>query len=175
MNTNYVYFISSLPFLHFSSKPPLSFDEFILKCRDFSSPEDLDILKNLPQVKSSNKNIKLPLITKWLDFDTALRNELVKIRSTRKKIDASKYLRQSEYYSQAIIHIALAASRNPSIIEAEKLLDKERWNYLDELLFGHYFDLEFLIVYAYKLKILERWERINSLDKTAVLEKVVSL
>ena len=45
---------------------------------------------------------------------------------------------------------------------------------MDELATGHYFDLDFLISYALKLLILERWERINSADKPRLLEEVLN-
>ena len=44
----------------------------------------------------------------------------------------------------------------PDLLEAEKLLDRTSWQFLDELEQGHYYDLEFLMVYGLKLKILER-------------------
>lgn len=47
----------------------------------------------------------------------------------------------------------------------EKILDEARWQVLDDLGFGHYFDMDSLILYAYKLKILERWEKIYTQDK----------
>jgi len=48
-------------------------------------------------------------------------------------------------------------------------LDEIRWKALDELATGHYFDLEFLVTYTLKLRILERWEKIHSADGTTLL------
>jgi len=36
---------------------------------------------------------------------------------------------------------------------------------------GHYFDLDLLITYAYKLLILQRWENIREADKKILLEQ----
>lgn len=173
MIANYIYFISSLPVPQFNLKMPFSFNEFTIKCEDYLLPEDLCLIKNLPQVDNCNKYSQHYLIKKILDFETLLRNELVKIRAAKLKIDSSKYLRLDGISSSMFTHIALAACRNPSVLEAEKLLDEARFNYLDELLSGHYFDLEFLIVYAYKLKILDRWQRINTTNKENILEEVL--
>ncbi len=109
-------------------------------------------------------------IKRWVTFDTQLRNELVKVRSGRRRADPSKYLRRDGSAYGAIPHIALAARRSPSILEGERLLDRERWNFLNELEFGHYFDIDFLAIYARKLKILERWEEVRSSDKEALLK-----
>ena len=108
------------------------------------------------------------------DFEAALRNELVRIRAHRKHLDASKYLRSDGYADQWITHIAATAYRNPSLIDAQKTLDQDRWKFLDELSTGHYFDLELLMIYARKLSILERWERVRTADADKLLEGVLA-
>ncbi|MEK6727136.1 MAG: DUF2764 family protein [Candidatus Omnitrophota bacterium] len=168
----YVYLISSLPMLNFEAKPPFPFEVFLSMCAEFIPQKDFESLKAISggQTQTPNPGI----IKKIQGFDTILRNELVRIRAAHKKIDPEKYLRPDGYTGQSIYHIALAAHRNPSPLEGERILDKERWNFLDELSIGHYFDLDFLIVYASKLLILERWERINRSDKASLLEGELS-
>lgn len=161
MASFYTYLISSLPMLHFGAKPPFSFEKFLEICRDKIPDEEIVLLKI-----TSHK--------KWHSFDTALRNELVKIRAQRKHIDPLKYIRGDSYTEPSIAHIAMNAYRNTSILEAEKMLEQARWQMLDELAVGHYFDLDVLIIYALKLLILERWERIRSSDKSQLLEGVLS-
>ena len=168
----YVYLISSLPALHFEAKPPFSFEAFLSKCRDFIPQKDLEVLKSLrseelPQPRNQT-------LIKLSGFETLLRNELVKLRAVRKKIPPEKYLRPNGYSGISIYHIAIAAQRNPSPLEAEKILDQARWDFLDELSLGHYFDLDFLIIYGLKLLILERWEKINNADKQALLENLIT-
>jgi len=113
------------------------------------------------------------VLKKWKDFDIALRNELVKVRAARKKIDPLKYLRQDEYSEPQIVHIAALSLRNPSIFEAEKALDLERWRLLDELSLGRYFDFDTLIIYALKLLILERWAKIGIADKERIMQETL--
>lgn len=173
MPSYYIYLISSLPMLHFPTKPPFSFERFIEICGDKISQDDINLLKLVREgyvYEGPQATLK-----QWRAFDTALRNELAKIRASRKHVDPLKYLRGQEYYIEPYItHIAMTAYRNPSIIEAERLLDQEKWRRLDELALGHYFDLDFLIVYALKLRILERWERINSADKSLLLKEALN-
>lgn len=169
----YVYFISSLPVLRFGQKPPFSCDVFLSKCAEFIPEKDFNLLKNLSDQAGNfkhNTTIKL-----WLDFEVMLKNELVKVRAGRKKIDPLKYLRADGYAGPSMYHIALAAARNPSPLEGERYLDEARWNYLDELTLGHYFDLDFLIIYAYKLLILGRWERIEQADKEKVVNEIMAV
>lgn len=167
----YAYLAASLPMLRFKAKPPFSFSQFIAKCRGLIPGKDLEILKRLDSESPLQDS---PVIRQWQDFQRRLGNELVKVRASRKKIDPAKYLRQDGYAPPYFYHIALAAQRNASPQEAEIFLDQARWDFLDELGFGHYFDLELLIIYAYKLLILERWERVGSADKDKELAQALS-
>ncbi|MDP3143314.1 MAG: DUF2764 family protein [Candidatus Omnitrophota bacterium] len=173
MPSYHTYLISSLPMLHFSIKPPFSFGRFMEICQDLIPEEELTVLKKSSLVEEAIPKNFHPTLKRWHAFDVALRNELVKIRAGRKHIEPAKYLRQDGFVEPAVSHLAMNAARNPSLLEAERMLDLERWRMLDELAAGHYFDLDFLIVYARKLLILERWERIRSADKAKALEAVL--
>ena len=170
----YFYFIPSLPTLHFQSKPALSLKNFLARAMEFIPEEDFLVLSRLPSVADYPKEGGLKLIREWVSFDTALHNELAKIRAGKRHLEADRYLRPDGYVSAALMQTAATICRQPSINEQERMLAKLRWEYLDELAAGHFFDLEYLIVYAYKLMILERWEKINSADKEALLEEALS-
>jgi len=166
--------------LYFGAKPPFSFERFLEMCEGVVSEEDIDSVKTSAMIDDREKSqaeaetVRLQAVEKWRAFDTALRNELVKIRATRKKVDPAKHMRGEAYADPALAHIAIQAHRNLSILEAEEALDRERWRFLEELSAGHYFDIDTLIVYANKLLILERWDRINSTDKSQALEKALA-
>jgi hypothetical protein len=169
----YTYIIASLPALTFPALPPINRQKFLDACRDLVTAEELLLLEALLEDK------ELPvkdyaLLARWVDFDTALRNELVNLRAGRKRKDPQKYIRENIYWSPEAIHAAMAAYKDISILDAEKILDLERWRYLDELCAGHFFDFEFLIIYALKLKILERWEKIRRADKVKLLEEALN-
>ncbi len=166
MPSFHIYLISSLPMLHFGAKPPFSFEKFLELCAGLIPDEEAEILKSLTKATAAGFAYEgaQPTIKNWYAFETTLRNELVKIRAAHKKIDPSQYLRRESYADPSITHLGLAAYRNPSLLEGEKMLDEERWRVLDELTVGHYFDIDFLIVYAQKLLILERWEIIRRKD-----------
>jgi len=159
--------------LHFGSKPPFSFERFLELCQDKIADADLGVLKSVKETHAYAGS--QPTLKKYHAFEVALRNELVKIRASRKHIDPMKYIRGDAAYSEPYItHIALNAYRNPALLEAEKTLDQERWRALDELAVGHYFDLDLLLTYALKLLILERWQRINSAEKTSLLNEILN-
>jgi hypothetical protein len=45
---------------------------------------------------------------------------------------------------------------------------------LEELSVGHYFDIELLMIYARKLSILEKWERVKAADAGKLLEEALT-
>ncbi|MDP2905799.1 MAG: DUF2764 family protein [Candidatus Omnitrophota bacterium] len=167
----YVYFISSLPMLHYGMRPPFTFERFLESAGTLIGEKDRVFLENLPaHIDEYGPKVANSTVKAWLDFDTALRNELARIRGHSKKIEAVKFLRPVTVHAADIAFVAASAHRHPHILEAEGILDAARWAKLDELNFGHYFDLDALIIYAYKLKILERWDKINTADKEGLLE-----
>jgi hypothetical protein len=160
----YYYFVSSLPMLSFGMKPPFSLQVFLNMCRDQLSGKDVEMIR---------RDDGSDIARRYNGFDIRLRNELVKVRASRRHAEASRYLRGDGYADPAVTHIALSAHRNPSILESERFLDQERWNFLNELETGHYFDLGFLAVYMYRLMILERWDKIRLADREALLERTL--
>jgi len=174
MSGFYVYLISSLPALRFGAAPPFSLEKFLQICLDLLPEEDLEILRLSVDIGRDFVYLgRSEALRKWCGFNIALNNEIVKIRAGRRHIDPAKFLRPDVYFSADVFHIAGAAYRNPSLLEAESMLDQARWNYLEELSLGHYFDLELLLVYLQKLLILERWQRINRSDKQELLTSVL--
>ncbi len=179
MSHQHIYLICSLPMLHFGAKAPFSFGRFLAMCEGLVSEEDLKVFESLNRgplpagERARGVNIQ-PALQKWQAFDTTLRNELAKIRASRRHIDPAKYLRNDGFAEPSIVNIAASAHRNPSPLAAEKMLDEARWRFLDELSAGHYFDIDILIIYALKLLILERWERINTADRLQVLEETLN-
>ncbi|MCE5297740.1 MAG: DUF2764 domain-containing protein [Methanoregulaceae archaeon] len=170
----YPYLIASLPMLHFGMKPPFSFDRFLEICRQFIPEKDFQLLRTLPQPEEYSKKAKRSLIIqKWIQFDTALRNEVVKIRSHKKHVDPAAYLRPEGYSGSSLAPVVSTMNINGSILDNEKSLDETRWKLLDELATSHYFDLDLLITYAYKLLILQRWENIRSAEGTILLEEAI--
>lgn len=167
----YPYLVSSLPMLHFGMKPPFSFEGFLDICCPLIPEKDCEVLRTLPFPEQyAEKGKRPPIIQRWIEFDGALRNELVKIRAIKKHLDPAAYLRHSGSFSAPAV---LAANINTSVLDMEKILDETRWKALEDLATGHYFDLDFLITYACKLRILERWENIRSADGTILLEQAL--
>lgn len=160
--------------LIFNGQLPLSFEKFLQLCQGLIPDRDIEIIKITSEKTDYVYKGKQLVLKKWFSFETALRNEFVKIRASYRHIDPVPYLRQDGDTGFSLFHAVMSAHRNPSLLDSERALDQERWNFLEELERGHYFDLDFLIVYALKLLILERWERINAADKIRLMEGVLT-
>jgi hypothetical protein len=170
MPSFYTYLIASLPVLNFGSKVPFSYADFLGRVAKFIPEEDFALLEGLPDYSADNYRGGNPLLEKWFYAEITLRNELVRIRASRRHIDPHKYLRPHDgYVSHWVNRIILAAQRNPSCLEGEKILDELRWQVLEELSLGHFFDLDFLIIYGLKLLILERWDKISQANSQRLL------
>src|SRR3989338_9146001 len=111
MANYYIYLISSLALLQFGLKPPFMFEKFLKQCAEFIPDEDLEILKK-SSIDGSYQYEGIPeTLKRWRVFDTALRNEVAKVRAGHKHIDPAKYLRRAESSDPSLAHIALGAHR----------------------------------------------------------------
>lgn len=154
----------------------MSLERLVSMCENMISDSDMRALKALKDGSLySGEAFHNDALRKWLAFDIMLKNEIVTIRAARKKVDPSKFFHPDGYpASYRAAHIAINAYRAASPLETEKMLDLERWRELDDIGSGHYFDADALVVYALELAILEKWETINSADKSVLLEKTLT-
>ncbi len=174
MSAYYTYLISSLPLLNFSHAAPFSLEDFFSKCQGLISGRDFKALerscfKEAYLLDSGNADN----LSRWARFEIALRNELARARARRKKIDAQIFVHLLDAPETDITHLATMAYRSSVPLEAELILDQARWDFLETLSFGHYFDFDFLLSYVLKLKILIRWDKIKAADKEALLKQMI--
>lgn len=148
--------------LHFGMKPPLSYADFLDSCASELTQSGMDILR---ETDYNNNFLK-----EWESFNRGLNNELVRTRAAKKGKDPNKYLREDSGMNPFIAPLAHWSVNQDSPMEAELYLDRVRWDKIEEIKTGHYFDIEYLLAYGLQLRILERWHRINSADGVKVLE-----
>lgn len=156
--------------LQFGMKLPFSYEGFLERCRLELNQEDMDALARVSIEPSVDIEDKLPLLKEWKRFNRSLKNELARTRAIKKGRDPNKYLRGNDGLDPFIAPLAHWAINQDSPMETEAYLDRIRWEKIEEIKTGHYFDIECLAAYGLQLKILERWQRINSGEGTKVLE-----
>lgn len=169
----YYYLIAGLPMLEFGMKAPISYNEFCLRCREQLASSDMDILNRASISPAEDAVDSVPILRKWKEFELSLRNEITRHRGAKYSKDPLKYIRGENYPDPFTAGFAQWAVNQDSPIEAELSLDRARWEKIQELKKGHYFDVYFLIAYSLELQILERWERINSEGGMQILAGLV--
>ncbi len=170
----YTYFISSLPALYFDMKLPFSFDEFLKRAEDLISDDGIGALRKLADIRNLTEGTDNRTIRDFSAFEITLRNELAKIRASRKHMDENEHIKEGGYFDAAINQLAINAHKSASVPEGEKMIDEARWQKLDELSMGHYFDFDALAIYAVKLLILEKWNNVKKANSGKLVEETLA-
>lgn len=153
--SQYYYAVASLPLLAYDMEKPFSRDAFLTLCREQLSRGDRRLLAEADLDWRPGRKAATAVLAGWWRFDRSLRNELTKLRAARKGEEAEKFL-QGETELFAAQETARNVFSQESPLQAEELINRAGWSYLDELELGHFFDLEKLIIYYLRLQILER-------------------
>ncbi|MHC4705392.1 MAG: DUF2764 family protein [Planctomycetota bacterium] len=100
----------------------------------------------------------------WIGFEVGLRNALVTARAHTLDLDPAAYLVAPELADKTIdySHIISAWSAASDPLAALEVLDKSRWDWLDERGDWYSFSACEVEVYAAKLVLLHHWRRILS-------------
>jgi hypothetical protein len=171
--TQYYYLVASLPAVEFGVKPPFSYEEFLSRCDGQLSPEDRGAVDRAVMISCYDTAEKYRAVAEWGTFEFSLKNEIARSRAEKYAKDPFKYIRGEHYHDPFTAGLAQWAVNQDSPMEAELFLDRARWDKLEEIKNGHYFDIDYLIAYAVQLWILTRWEKINSEGGMQVLADMV--
>ena len=178
MTSDYYYFISSLPGLRFGEKAAFSWEEFMQYCREKLSPEECAGLAALSLEPEEPGADDQPVVRGWKLGERHLRNLLARQRAQKRKLDENTYLRPCDRFSVQLNRRVEEIMLLPGVWEREQALDQLRWQRLDELALGHNFSFQALLVYAYRLLILEKLRRQDEEKGSAftaeLLEKAMS-
>ena len=185
---NYEYIIASLPVLRpedardhnlvvqelldeirgqLSARDAADFD-FLLEGSD---PDRLDAGFYTRALRHRNRFIR-----EWFRFDLDLRNETVYYLndSLGRPDDQDRILlegRETEEFYE--IEAARGALNCGDILKRERELDSLRWRKIEELTILDSFNLEVLLGYAAKLKIIDRWLQLDPDSGRALFRRLV--
>jgi len=182
---SYYYLVAQLPYLIYGQQPPMSSEEYKELAAHWVSKKDMSFLDQLSlkpwPVKSEDTDNEHSInisdnednkddenlyakkaepsgssfIDKWREWERALRLNLGKFRAP--KIDRLKPAVEPPDISEELLtFIQRAVEAADSPLEAELLLDKLRWNAIEELQGSNYFSRDTVLAYLLKLLILER-------------------
>ena len=153
-------------------KPPMSvaqFDEDAARLMDEKSARQL---RSVTLYNPDEKNLPAAA-EKFYDWENALRNSWLDVRK-RFRADAGDFKRGNPDFYSEIAPALNQAANTTDLLEAEKILDRLRWNQLDNLAAGHYFDLDFLAIYRLKLQILAKYTNRTAEQGNQALENILA-
>ncbi len=153
----YYYIASQLPLLQFNSDNNITQEELFYEVDKWLSSKDLIQLKQADLSATIPAASDTEIVKKYKEFEYLLRSDLKAWRNAQK---------DGYEHKTMLVPLSLLKESNPLQIEQELL--KLRWDHLEEIGLEHYFDIEFLLVYNYKLQILDR---LKSFDKETGIEK----
>ncbi len=150
----FYYTVASLPLLRYGESISLTHQEYLEDCRKWLKPWEWRILKASTIVPETET--EFPGIAEaYRRWEVNLRNELVRLRAGAQGLSAETYQRKGESFPDTAV-LAATAFKESSPLEAEDVLNRGRWDFIESLKTGHFFDLEFLILYSLQLQIAER-------------------
>ncbi|MBF0198624.1 MAG: DUF2764 family protein [Planctomycetes bacterium] len=156
MSGSFYYFISSLPEIRLGEKPLVSSSEFLSSCEEQLSLDQFQLISELGTLPKSAYDQRSDLLGKWNQYDTSLRNAIVKLRAGKYNTDPQAFLAEEiEVFGNIDNQVLEAQKRGPLL--GEEHLDQLRWQFLDNLLVGHQFDFDVLVAYRLKLLIAEKY------------------
>lgn len=168
----YYYLVASLPTIHLDEKLSVSSEEFLKICESWLSPDDLLQIKYL--IADQFDLADHPSIRKWLDGETQLRNAIARWRASKMRIEAGPFLRPCSSLDLRTEKVVADAMGKPNPLECQLALDRHRLSLLDELALFEPFGMPAIIAYALKLKIAQRWSRLNAAEGNNVLNNLIT-
>ncbi len=162
MGRSHYYFAASLPMIAWKGKLPMAVEDFLGTARRLLSEEDSALMHTLLEGSDSDVETDNDVACSWVQFDRNFRNETAWFRAQRLHKDPAKSVQGTKENDPWLRRVVLEAAKMEDLLEAETLLDRTRWQFLEDLAAGHYYDLEFIICYGLKLEILQRHQEYKS-------------
>jgi len=168
----YYYLVSSLPLLDLGGNLPLSPENFFTSYQEMLVPGDRVDVRHI--IQGDMNFVHYPFIMEWLNYETQLRNALVRVRGERTKISADPYLFSHTGYSLYAEKIVVRAMRQTNPLKKELILDQFRWALLEELSFPSTFEISTIFSYILKLKLAARWSGLSDEKGLEAVNKTVN-
>ena len=157
----YYYVVAQLPLLYADKEPTITSDAFLEEAEKWLSSTDYAILSNARYDATDIGISKPKLLKDYVEQEYTFRTELAAWRKAQK--DGVDYKPES-------FNVSLIKDGNP--LQVEKALLQRRWDKISAVEPDHHFDLEFLILYFFKLQILEKLSLYNKEKGLEIFQKI---
>ena len=185
---NYAYIIASMPVLHLEDDKAdnLVAQELLDEIRGQLSARDTAVLDQLlegydPEKLDANFYQKAlqhrnRFIREWFSFDLNLRNATVAyLNDSLARPEGTDMIRLEERETAEFAEAEAVQNvlNCGDILRRERGLDDLRWRKIDELTILDVFDIEAILGYAAKLKIIDRWLQLDPDSGRALFRRLV--
>ena len=165
------YLISGLPGLCFDAPPATSMEKFLSDARSQLSASDADGIEAIVAGTPSSH----PMVAKWRDIDTQMRNAIAVERARKAEKDPAKWLRSAEGCSLFWKNRIVAAFNEKDPASRERLIDLARFEAADELVpVTSPLSVAAVFAYAVKLSIVLRRAAMNANDGNGVFDSLTA-
>lgn len=174
--------LSSLPQLTLFEQPGITHGKFLFFCSSYFHGKRMELLKNLSLRPGSDDSAASGILRSFPSgslpcaysrWEASLRNSLAKIRAAKipgrglaERLDAG--------YETDADSAARRAYSAPDPLERERILDRARWEKLDELARSghcHAFTFDSVCAYSLKLQIAEKWTERKDANASVNLDR----
>lgn len=153
----YYYFVSQLPFLIFGQESYIDKERFLDEAKKWLSDKDFSTISGVSLNDFYPRDGDNEVLAKYKNFERALREEIASFRKNESGARATSFnLNLNE----------------GTPLEIERILLRLRWEFIESLEEGHFFDLEILILHFLKLQALERLLTFDREKGTVVFDKL---
>lgn len=152
----YYYFVSQLPFLTFGQESYIDKEGFLGEAKKWLSDKDFSSVSGVSLNDFYPRDGDSEVLANYKNFERALREEISRFRRNESRIGSSFDLNLNQ----------------GTPLEIEKALLHLRWEFIESLEGGHFFDLEILILHFLKLQVLERLFTFDRDKGTVVFDKL---
>lgn len=152
----YYYFVSQLPFLTFGQESYIDKERFLDEAKKWLADKDFLMISGVSLNDFYPRDGDSEVLAKYKDFEMTLREEVASFRRNESRAGTSFNLNLNE----------------GTPLEIERTLLRLRWEFIESLEEGHFFDLEILILHFLKMQVLERLLTFDREKGTAVFDKL---
>ena len=152
----YYYFVSQLPFLTFGQESYIDRERFLDQAKNWLSDKDFSSVSSVSLDDFYPRDGDKEVLAKYKNFERTLREEIASFR-------------KNESYTGISFNLNL---NQGTPLEIERRLLNLRWEFIESLEQGHFFDLEILVLHFLKIQVLERLLTFDREKGTAVFDKL---
>lgn len=182
---NYEYIIASLPVLHQEDRKEqnLDVDAIVAEIKEQCSSHDrelVDLLLSGYDPEALNEEFyskaladKNGFIRSWFEYDLNVRNTKVEyLNRALGREEGTDMLPAGEDDFEGKPEVQAVLNTN-DILARERGLDDLMWSRAEELTLMHNFDIDVILGFIAKLKIIDRWLRLDPETGSALFRKLV--